>query len=112
MRLIVVGGGIAGLFAAISAAETAGPSLEVMVLEREETCASSLRRKRANAAITKVVAGDELLNGYPRGGDVLCNLFPAWSPSDTIRWLKKHGVEIEIRNGSAYPASGYEQRYP
>ncbi len=105
MRVIVIGGGAAGFFAAISA-KTHHPSAEVVLLEKNDKLLAKVRISgggRCNAThnqpnIRKLAAY------YPRGGRFLRKAFEHFSVKDTIAWFAQHGVQLKTEaDGRMFP---------
>ena len=110
-RVIVVGGGAAGLFAAITCAEAA-PDAEVMVLEKGPQFLSKVRISgggRCNVTHACFEAR-ELAGRFPRGGNELLAPFQAFQPSDTVAWFESRGVKLKTENdGRMFPVSDSSQ---
>ncbi len=106
-KAVIIGGGAAGIFAAIACAE-ANPDTEVIVLEK----ASSLLQKvkisgggRCNVTHACFVP-KELVQFYPRGHKELLGPFNRFQPSDTMEWFEDRGVELKIESDNrVFPAS-------
>ena len=110
-KIAVIGGGAAGFFAAITAAES-DPEAEVTVYEK------------GNAFLTKVkVSGGgrcnvthscfdptELAKRYPRGSRELRGAFHRWQPQNTIAWFAERGVTLKTEpDGRMFPDTDSSQ---
>src|SRR6266536_4364644 len=95
-RVIVVGGGAAGFFAAITCAEVA-PDVEVMVLERGSHFLSKVRISGGGRCNVTHACFDarELTARYPRGESALIAPFQRFQASDTVAWFESRGVELK-----------------
>ena len=106
-RVVVAGGGAAGIFAAITCAEAA-PGVEVTVLERGPQFLSKVRISgggRCNLTHACFEAR-ELATHYPRGGQALIAPFKAFQPRDTAAWFESRGVKLKTeRDGRMFPAT-------
>jgi predicted Rossmann fold flavoprotein len=104
-RIIVVGGGAAGIFAAITAAESGAT---VTVLEQSSHFLSKVRISGGGRCNVTHACFDptELTEFYPRGGPALMGLFHAFGVSDTIDWFEARGVQLTTESdGRMFPVS-------
>lgn len=109
MRVIVIGGGAAGFFAAISARQH-HPDAEVLLLEKSNKLLAKVRISgggRCNAThdqpnIRKLAAH------YPRGERFLRKAFEIFSVKDTIAWFAQRGVQLKTEpDGRMFPVSDH-----
>ena len=106
MRVIVVGGGAAGFFAGIHAAEQ-WPEAEVTILE----AAKPLAKVRISGGgrcnvTTSVHEPRELVRHYPRGSKELLGPFRRFGPRDTIAWFEQHDVPLKTEaDGRMFPTT-------
>ena len=107
--LIVIGGGAAGFFAALTAAETlcsrpykrAFLELGRLVLEKVRISGGG-RCNVTHAAFEP----KELVKAYPRGQRELLGPFHHFAPGDTMHWFEKRGVPLKIEeDGRVFPVS-------
>jgi predicted flavoprotein YhiN len=110
-RLVVVGGGASGVFAAIAAARAAGGSGQLAVTVLEQGSAP-LRKVLASGGGRCNVMHDvkpprELVSSYPRGSKQLLGPFSArFSPAETRQWFEREGVELKVeRDGRVFPTT-------
>ncbi len=105
-RVVVVGGGAAGFFAAITCAEKLGPAGEVTIYE---TTANPLAKVRVSGGgrcnVTHACFEPrELVKRYPRGGRELLGAFHRFQPRDTVAWFAARGVELKTEDdGRMFP---------
>ena len=109
--LIVAGGGAAGFFAAISAAE-AGRGLKIVILEKSKKILSKVKISgggRCNVTHNCLDA-IELSRHYPRGEKVLKRIFKSYSTQQTIDWFKEKGVDLKAEgDGRMFPTTDNSQ---
>ena len=106
MRVIVVGGGAAGYFAAIACAERLGPAGEVTLYEATAHPLAKVRVSGGGRCNVTHACFDprELVKRYPRGGRELLGAFHRWQPRDTIAWFAARGVETKTEeDGRMFP---------
>ncbi len=105
LRILVVGGGAAGFFAAIHAAEAA-PQARVCLYE---ATAHPLAKVRVSGGgrcnVTNACADPrELVKRYPRGGRELLGPFTRFGPRETIAWFAARGVTLKTEaDGRMFP---------
>jgi predicted flavoprotein YhiN len=110
-RVIVVGGGAAGFFAAITCAETA-PDAEVTVLERGPRFLSKVRVSGGGRCNVTHACFDarELTARYPRGGRALLVPFKNFQAGDTVAWFESRGVKLKTEaDGRMFPVTDSSQ---
>lgn len=105
LRIVIVGGGAAGFFAAIACAE-ASPDAEVMVLERSPHFLTKVRISgggRCNVT-HRCFEPRELTKRYPRGERVLIAPYQRFQVSDTVEWFESRGVKLKTEaDGRMFP---------
>ena len=106
-RVIVVGGGAAGFFAAITGAE-ALPGSEVTVLEKGPEFLSKVRISgggRCNVTHACFDARD-FTTRYPRGERPLIGPFQRFNAADTVAWFEARGVKLKAEeDGRMFPVT-------
>ena len=105
MKVIVIGGGAAGFFGAIAAAENGH---EVTILEAAASVLAKVRVSgggRCNLTHS-CFEPRELVNSYPRGGKALRGPFSRFQPTDTINWFESRGVQTKTEpDGRMFPTT-------
>jgi predicted Rossmann fold flavoprotein len=105
--VIVVGGGAAGFFAAISAKQ-ANPEAKVALLEKNAAVLSKVRVSGGGRCNVTHACFDPalLIRHYPRGGTELRGPFHVFQPRDTIEWFESRGVFLKAEeDGRIFPAT-------
>ena len=109
--VIIIGGGAAGFFTAINAAEN-NPKLKIVILERGKEVLTKVkvsRGGRCNVTHAEFLP-KELTQNYPRGEKELLGPFHTFMTGDTIDWFEKRGVELKIEeDGRMFPVSDSSQ---
>jgi predicted Rossmann fold flavoprotein len=105
MNLIVIGGGAAGIFAAL-AAKKLHPEMSVLVLEKTAVLLSKVKISgggRCNVTHACFDPG-QLVKNYPRGEKELLGPFHRFQPRDTIEWFESRGVKLKTESdGRMFP---------
>ncbi len=107
MRIVVVGGGPAGIFAAIRAAET-GRHNQVTVLEATNELLGKVRISGGGRCNVTHNCFDpvELVKNYPRGHKELRGPFSRFQPRDTVGFFARHGVKLKSEpDGRMFPVT-------
>jgi len=110
-RIVVVGGGAAGIFAAIAGAETL-PGTEVTVLEQSPQLLAKVRISGGGRCNVTHACFDprQFATHYPRGSKELIGPFHQFSASDTVAWFAARGVRLKTENdGRMFPATDASQ---
>lgn len=108
--LIVVGGGAAGFFSAITCAENSGKS--VLILEKTSQL---LQKVRISGGGRCNVTHDcfeprELSANYPRGEKSLIGPFHRFGAADTVEWFTNRGVTLKTEaDGRMFPDTDSSQ---
>ena len=104
-RVVIVGGGAAGFFAAITCAHAA-PGTEVLVLERGPEFLAKVRISgggRCNVTHACFDARD-FTTRFPRGEQALIAPFQRFQARDTVEWFERRGVKLKTENdGRMFP---------
>jgi predicted Rossmann fold flavoprotein len=109
--LAILGGGAAGFFSAISAAEKF-PNKKIILFEKSQNLLSKVKISGGGRCnVTHNCFDNNLLvKNYPRGSKELLSAFYQFSVKDTIEWFKKNGIEIIAENdGRMFPVSNKSQ---
>jgi predicted Rossmann fold flavoprotein len=110
-RIAIVGGGAAGYFAAITAAE-ANPSAQVTIYEQGKRTLQKVKISGGGRCNVTHSCFDptKLATHYPRGARELRAAFYRWQPQDTIDWFARRGVEIKVEpDGRMFPTTDDSQ---
>ncbi|MDP0492086.1 MAG: NAD(P)/FAD-dependent oxidoreductase [Verrucomicrobiota bacterium JB023] len=104
--LIVIGGGAAGFFGAIAAAEQGVK--DILILEKTRDVLTKVRISgggRCNVT-HDCPAPRDLVKNYPRGHRSLHGPFSRFNATDTIAWFDEHGVSLKTEpDGRMFPAT-------
>jgi predicted Rossmann fold flavoprotein len=107
-RVVVIGGGAAGFFGAITAAEKLGPRGTVTIYEATAHPLAKVRVSGGGRCNVTHACFEprELVKKYPRGGRELLGAFHRWQPRDTIAWFAERGVETKTEeDGRMFPVT-------
>jgi predicted Rossmann fold flavoprotein len=110
-QLIVIGGGAAGIFCAVNAAQK-DPSLRVTVLEKTGKLLSKVKVSGGGRCNVTHACYDiaEMSKRYPRGGNFVRKAFYRWFTVDTIEWFRVRGVELKTEpDGRMFPVTDSSQ---
>ncbi len=102
-QIIIVGGGAAGFFAAIAAAEA---DADVTVLEKTSRFLDKVRISGGGRCNVTHACFEprEFAARYPRGGQALLGPFQKFSASDTVTWFESRGVKLKSEpDGRMFP---------
>jgi predicted Rossmann fold flavoprotein len=109
--VIVVGGGAAGFFAAITCAE-ADPSADVTILEKSPEFLSKVRISGGGRCNVTHACFDprDFATRFPRGEQELIGPFQRFGAKDTVDWFKRRGVKLNAEcDGRMFPLSNTSQ---
>ncbi len=110
-KIVVVGGGAAGFFGAIAAAES-GPHDGVVILEKGPRTLSKVRISGGGRCNVTHSCFDprELSQRYPRGARALIGAFHRFGPTDTVAWFENRGVRLKTEaDGRMFPDTDSSQ---
>lgn len=98
MRVVVIGGGPAGMMSAIASAEQGN---QVILIEKM----SSLGRKllitgKGRCNITSSLDMDDFIKNTPGNGRFLYSCYQEFTNQDILEFLKKQGVEVKEERGN------------
>lgn len=110
-RVVIIGGGAAGFFAAIACAE-ANRDAQVIILEKMAHFLSKVRISgggRCNVT-NRTTEPKELSHNYPRGSSALVGPFHKFTSRDTVEWFEARGVQLKVEaDGRIFPTTDSSQ---
>lgn len=102
---LVIGGGAAGYFGAITAAQ-ARPGARILIVERGSQPLAKVRISGGGRCnVTHACFEPRPLSSrYPRGARALLSAFSRFQPSDTVHWFEQRGVQLKTEpDGRMFP---------
>lgn len=100
MKVVVIGGGPAGMMSAISAAKSGD---KVVLLEKNNILGKKiLITGKGRCNITSSLDIDDFINNIPENGRFLYSAFENFDNKDIIELLKKEGVSVKEERGNRY----------
>lgn len=110
-HFVIIGGGAAGFFAAINAAEM-NPNLKITLLEGSKNVLQKVKVSgggRCNVTHA-CFTPKELIEFYPRGGKELLGPFHQFMTGDTFEWFDRKGIPLKIEEDNrVFPESNRSQ---
>ena len=98
MKVIVIGGGPAGMIAAIAAAENGN---QVTLIEKNKTLGKKLLiTGKGRCNITSSLPMDEFVKNVPGNGNFLYSAFKNYTNQDIIYFLKIQGLDVKEERGN------------
>ncbi|MFZ1687066.1 MAG: NAD(P)/FAD-dependent oxidoreductase [Flavobacteriales bacterium] len=111
MHIVVIGGGAAGFFAALSA-KAHDPQARVQLLEKSNKLLAKVRVSgggRCNVT-HHLLEPRKLAQRYPRGEKFMKKALAQWSVKDTIAWFEGRGAELKTEeDGRMFPVTDSSQ---
>jgi len=107
VRIIIAGGGAAGFFGAISAANQ-NPEAEIILLEASHKPLQKVRISGGGRCNVTHHCYDpaDLVKGYPRGSKELLGPYTRFQARDTVAWFEKQGVRLKTEeDGRMFPVT-------
>jgi hypothetical protein len=111
VKVVVIGGGAAGFFAAIQCAQ-ANPSAEVLILEKSSKLLAKVKVSGGGRCNVTHACFDlkQLSLAYPRGEKQLKSAFSRFMTNDTVNWFETHGVKLKTEeDGRMFPKTDDSQ---
>ena len=105
--IIVIGGGPAGFFGAITARRN-DPSQPVVILEKNTDVLAKVKVSGGGRCnVTHACFDPKILAAsYPRGQKELIGPFHKWGPAETAAWFKERGVQLKTEDdGRMFPVT-------
>ncbi|HEU5125427.1 MAG TPA: NAD(P)/FAD-dependent oxidoreductase [Verrucomicrobiae bacterium] len=110
-RIAIIGGGAAGFFGALSAAQT-DSSAEIVLLEKSPQFLSKVKISgggRCNVT-HDLFQEREFARRYPRGEHALIGAFKQFQARDTVAWFAERGVTLKTeKDGRMFPVTDSSQ---
>ncbi len=105
---LCIGGGPAGMFAALTAADS---GKRCMILEQNEQLGRKLRiTGKGRCNLTNSCDRDTLLQNIPGNGKFLYSAFSRCTPQDVMDYFEAHGVPLKIERGNrVFPVSNHAE---
>ncbi len=110
-RIVIVGGGAAGFFAALAGAEKQ-PDSEILILEKTAHFLAKVKISGGGRCnVTHACFNPrEFTTRYPRGARELIGAFAQFSASDTVAWFAANGVPLKTEaDGRMFPKTNTAQ---
>ncbi len=110
-RIVIVGGGAAGFFAALACAD-AGSKSDILILEKSPRFLAKVKISGGGRCnVTHALFNErELASRYPRGERALIAPFKRFQASDTVEWFAQRGVKLKTESdGRMFPATNSSQ---
>jgi predicted flavoprotein YhiN len=104
-KVIVIGGGAAGFFSAITCAQ-ADKDVEVILFEKTGKLLSKVAVSGGGRCnVTHACFDNKLLSGsYPRGEKQLKSAFSRFTTTNTVEWFESRGVKLKAEeDGRMFP---------
>ncbi len=111
MKVVIIGAGAAGFFAALSVRQH-HPEAEIKILERSDKVLSKVKvsgggRCNVTNSCREV---SQLIKHYPRGGKALKKAFQIFGTGHTVAWFEQHGITLKTEaDGRMFPISNSSQ---
>ncbi len=105
---IIIGGGPAGMFAAITAAKR---GQKVLLLERNDRLGKKLLiTGKGRCNVTNDCSGQEVLQNTPRNGKFLYSAMNAFPPEKTMAFFEENGCALKTERGNrVFPVTDKSQ---
>jgi hypothetical protein len=110
-RIVIVGGGAAGFFAALACAG-AGSAAEILVLEKTSQFLSKVKISGGGRCnVTHACFNErEFATRFPRGERALIAPLKQFQAVDTVAWFEAHGVKLKTESdGRMFPVTDSSQ---
>lgn len=110
-QVVIIGGGAAGFFAAITCSER-NPDVQITILEKSTTVLQKVKISGGGRCNVTHACFDpsELITFYPRGGKELLGPFHQFMTGDTMQWFEGRGVPLKIEEDNrVFPVSNSSQ---
>lgn len=108
-ELIIIGGGAAGMMAAIAAAENGMPGEKILLLERNEKLGKKIYiTGKGRCNLTNACDIEELFDNVPRQSRFLFSAFYSFTNQQVIDFFEESGMKTKIERGNrVFPVSDH-----
>lgn len=102
--LVIVGGGAAGMFAAVTAASR---GLRVLLLEKNDRLGKKLAiTGKGRCNVTNACSAEEVIKNIPRNARFLFSSISAFPPERTMAFFEENGCPLKVERGNrVFPCS-------
>ena len=110
-KIVVIGGGASGFFAAINIADL-NPEAEVTIVEKSSKLLSKVKVSGGGRCNVTHACFDprDLSENYPRGEKELLGPLNHFGVGDIIEWFDQRGIELKVEeDGRMFPVSNSSQ---
>ena len=110
--LVVIGGGAAGFFGALAAAETSDGPKKILILEKSPNLLGKVRISGGGRCNVTHACFEPrtFATHFPRGEKALIGPLNRWSAQDTIDWFESRGVTLKTEtDGRMFPTTDKSQ---
>jgi len=110
-RIVIVGGGAAGFFAALACTESRRAA-DVFILEKTAQFLAKVKISGGGRCNVTHACFDarEFTTRYPRGERTLIAPFQTFQAVDTVAWFEQHGVKLKTEvDGRMFPVTDSSQ---
>ena len=98
MKVIVIGGGPAGIIAAITAAKNKN---EVILIEKMNSCGRKLLiTGKGRCNITSSIEMEDFIKNIPGNGKFMYSAFQNYTNKDILELLHQNGVKTKVERGN------------
>ena len=103
-EVVVIGGGAAGFFGAIHAAQAAHTRVTLLEAGRQPLAKVRISGGGRCNVTHHCFEPSQLVQNYPRGGKALRGAFSKFQPLDVVRWFNQEGVKLKTEaDGRMFP---------
>jgi predicted Rossmann fold flavoprotein len=103
-EVVVIGGGAAGFFGAIHAAQSAHTHVTLLEAGRQPLAKVRVSGGGRCNVTHHCFEPSQLVQNYPRGGKALRGAFSRFQPINVVRWFNQEGVKLKTEaDGRMFP---------
>ncbi len=106
-NIVIIGGGAAGMMAAVSAAEKYGSTADITVFEKNpRPLRKVMITGKGRCNVTNNCDNDTLISNIPRNARFLYSAFSAFNVKDAMAFFESKGVPLKTERGNrVFPVS-------